>query len=98
MLIFLDPYYIESRHVIAVRPSGLDSGHTCLWCIGQDADHGGFLVKMRCEDVIVELDEAGGEVYPNTPERLLAEVDAEIESSRKRAKLKGAVSGATVRA
>lgn len=55
MLVQLNNTWIESDHVIAVRESPLDEDQTCVWCIGQSATDGAFLIDLPIDDVIERL-------------------------------------------
>ena len=53
MLIDLNGTWIDSDHVIAVRE--VPKHKTNVWCTGQSAVDGAFLIDMECADVIEAL-------------------------------------------
>lgn len=59
MLIELDDdLWIESDNVTAVRRSTLDEDQTIVFCVGQSATDGGFLIDQPLEEVVETLKQA----------------------------------------
>jgi hypothetical protein len=72
LLIELGDYWIETSHVIAVKSASKTK--TSVWCIGQNAESGAFLIDEPIDDVIERLHTIQNHAFA---EQLLDELEAE---------------------